>query len=85
MPLGGLVNHRVHLFWSWCFTLKFSLSWKTVTTLPSASFAPSPAPSPDGEMGMVDRSTCWSMSGAAAGAADAMMEYLSWRCDENEA
>ena len=68
------MNHRVHLFSSGCLTLKFSLSWKTVTTLPSASFV-SEAP-PEGEMGMVERSTCWSMLAAAGagGEADAMVD-----------
>jgi hypothetical protein len=36
LPLGGLVNQRVHSFIKGCLTLKFSGSWKTVTI----SFSP---------------------------------------------
>jgi len=35
LPLGGLVNHSVHVFISGCLTLKFSGSWKTVRISPS--------------------------------------------------
>lgn len=65
LPLGGLVNHNVHLFCSGCLTLKLSLSWKTVTGVPP-SFASASTP-PPGETGMVERSTCLSMSVAIFG------------------
>lgn len=67
-PLGGLVNHKVHLFIKGCFTLKLSLSWKTVICSPSAagfvfSFE---LPVPSGEIGMVDKSTCSPVGAATA-------------------
>ena len=56
------MNHRVHLFCRGCLTLKLSLSWKTVTGVPSALVSPpSDLSPPVGEMGMVDKSTCLSM------------------------
>ena len=65
LPLGGFVNHRVHVFIKGCLTLKFSGSWKTVigsvalkalleASLPS--FAPEIPPS--GEIGIVSSGTC---------------------------
>lgn len=60
------MNHKVHLCIRGCFTLKLSLSWKTVICSPSAfspfgfvfssvwSFDLLP---PSGEMGIVERST----------------------------
>jgi hypothetical protein len=61
LPLGGLVNHRVHLFIKGCLTLKLSLSWKTVICSSPDSplgflFSSWPL-EPPGEMGMVERST----------------------------
>jgi hypothetical protein len=71
LPLGGLVNHSVHVFIRGCLTLKFSGSWKTVRTSPSP-VAPaddfsllSPEPSV-GEMGIVSSGTCWLGFGAVA-------------------
>lgn len=58
LPLEGLVNHKVHLFWRGCLTLKLSLSWKTVTSFPSISTAGVSSCSPSGETGIVLRSTC---------------------------
>jgi hypothetical protein len=59
LPLGGLVNHRVHLCINGCLTLKLSLSWKTVICsspeLSPLGFLFSSCPS--GEMGIVERST----------------------------
>src|SRR4051812_36645361 len=86
-PLGGLVNHSVHLFWRGCLTLKLSLSWKTVTGL-SSSLAATPSPLPLGEMGMVERSTCWSILGVSTAVA---MVYIfrstlyDFEIDEGEA
>ena len=58
-PLGGLVNHSVHLFVKGWMELKCSLSWKTVTGLPESSDDEAAvALPPSGEMGMVVRSTC---------------------------
>jgi hypothetical protein len=70
LPLGGLVNHSVHVFMRGCLTLKFSGSWNTVRTSPSAAsllddFSLSPD-SPVGEMGIVSSGTCWSGLGAVA-------------------
>jgi hypothetical protein len=70
LPLGGLVNHSVHVFMRGCLTLKFSGSWNTVRTSPSAGsllddFSLSPD-SPVGEMGIVSSGTCWSGLGAVA-------------------
>ena len=67
LPLGGFVNHKVHLFCRGCFTLKLSLSWNTVTGL-SLSFASVASP-PFGEMGIVERSTCLSIAGTSDTAA----------------
>jgi hypothetical protein len=66
LPLGGLVNQRVHWCMSGCLTLKFSGSWKTVRTSSSAddleaadsSDEPAVMFAPSGEMGMVSRGTC---------------------------
>jgi len=55
-PLGGLVNQRVHVCCSWCLTLKFEGSSKTVTTLDWSLFASSFSP-PTGVMGMVSSGT----------------------------
>lgn len=64
------MNQRVHLFCRGCLTLKLSLSWKTVTGLLS-SLASLPFSSlPFGEIGMVERSTCWSMLGVSVSDAD---------------
>lgn len=62
LPLGGFVNHRVHLFINGCLTLKLSLSWKTVICsspeLSPLGFLFSLCPLvPSGEMGIVERST----------------------------
>jgi hypothetical protein len=62
LPLGGLVNHRVHLCIKGCLTLKLSLSWKTVICsspeLSPLGFLFSSWPfDPSGEMGIVERST----------------------------
>ena len=60
------MNHNVHLCISGCFTLKLSLSWKTVICSPSAfspfgfvfsSAWPLDLLPPSGEMGIVERST----------------------------
>ena len=73
-PLGGLVNHKVHLCMRGCLTLKLSLSWNTVIC--SSSLSPfalvlSSALSPTGEIGIVERSTgeegfTFSLTGAEA-------------------
>jgi hypothetical protein len=70
-PLGGLVNHSVHVFMSGCLTLKFSASWNTVLTSLSESaladgFVGSPAALSEGEMGIVSSGTCWLGFGAVA-------------------
>ena len=76
-PLGGLVNHKVHLCIRGCLTLKLSLSWKTVIC--SSPVAASllgflfSSRGPSGEMGIVERST-----GSEAAAA-AMMSIID-RC-----
>ena len=70
-PLGGLVNHRVHLCISGCLTLKLSASWNTVIcspslysffpplVLPLSAAVPSAVPSspPSGDIGMVSSGT----------------------------
>jgi hypothetical protein len=73
LPLGGLVNHSVHVFMRGCLTLKFSASWKTVrislslvvAVVSDCSLALSPEPSV-GEMGIVSSGTCWLALGAVA-------------------
>lgn len=60
LPVGGLVNHRVHLFIKGCLTVKFSGSWKTVTgsLLKGApKLSPLALMVPSGEIGMVSRGT----------------------------
>jgi hypothetical protein len=63
------VNHSVHVFMRGCLTLKFSGSWKTVRTSPSAvsalldDFSPEPSV---GEIGIVSSGTCWLGFGAVA-------------------
>lgn len=56
------MNHSVQLCARGCFTLKLSLSSKTVTGLESVAAAASPEAEglfpPSGEIGIVDRSTC---------------------------
>lgn len=56
------MNHRVQSEAKGCFTLKLSLSSKTVTALFSEALAASEEAEgllpPSGEMGMVDKSTC---------------------------
>jgi hypothetical protein len=80
LPLGGLVNHSDHVFMSGCLTLKFSGSWKTVRTSPSAAALVdfsllSPEP-PVGEMGIVSSGTCWSGWGAVA--TSAIVNVWEW-------
>jgi hypothetical protein len=64
LPVGGLVNHKVHLFRRGCLTLKCSGLWKTVTgplasveLSPVEPFEAEPLELPlvewSGEMGMV--------------------------------
>jgi hypothetical protein len=82
-PVGGLVNHKVHLFMSGCLTLKCSGSWKTVTgslllekARDGVSVEPLPT-TPSGEIGMVS-------SGTGCDATSVMVAVLAcevvWRC-----
>jgi hypothetical protein len=63
LPLGGLVNHSVHLCMSGCLTLKLSGLWKTVTGAPGSGLlarSSDSIPLPlefSGEMGIVSRGT----------------------------
>lgn len=68
LPLGGLVNHNVHMFMSGCLTLKLLGSWNTVRTSLSSAAALVDFSwlSPEGEMGIVSSGTCWSGFGAVA-------------------
>lgn len=70
------MNQSVHLLWRGCLTLKLSLSWKTVTGLPSSA-ASLLFSAPLGEMGMVERSTCWSMLVASVAAAAIVAVFVS--------
>jgi hypothetical protein len=59
LPVGGLVNHSVHLFISGCLTLKLELSWKTVmvSVSPSSGLAPLVPLGASGEIGIVSNGT----------------------------
>jgi hypothetical protein len=62
LPDGGLVNHRVHVFCSWCLTLKLLGSSNTVTIFSCSCSAPlaplvASVTAPSGEMGMVSSGT----------------------------
>jgi hypothetical protein len=77
-PVGGLVNHNVHLFIKGCLTVKFSGSWKTVTgSLLKGAFglmSPLVLMVPSGEIGMVSRGTGWE-------ATLVIMDYLGGWCE----
>ena len=82
LPLGGFVNHRVHLFMSGCLTLKLSGSWNTVicslgSSVLGAVVIPSSLSSSEGEMGMVSRGT-WVSGWACVAVAAAMAWSYSW-------
>jgi hypothetical protein len=70
LPLGGLVNHRVHLFMRGCLTLKFSGSSNTVRMVLSSVAAVEDFSLEllwsDGEIGIVSSGTCWEGFGADA-------------------
>lgn len=78
------MNHRVQVFMSGCFTLKFSGSWNTVRISPSEVGAvelcslDSPEVPSDGEMGIVSRGTCWFGLGAVATSAIVTVEGVKW-------
>jgi len=78
-PLGGLVNHRVHVFMRGCLTLKLLGSSKTVliwfsSELDVGAVPDSPAPllvlPSEGEMGMVSSGTdcCCGLTAVATSA-----------------
>lgn len=80
LPLGGLVNQRVHAFCSWCLTLKLAGSSKTVTTFWSLWAGVDELPlvasamPPSGEMGMLSSGTG---SDGMLGATSAMLIVVS--------